>query len=252
MKTVQGQHRAISEFTEPTLISMWVEALYRNALGLSRTLDALGFTRREWSHPAHRVVGLACPRCGAEKTTADDAWVMMVATGGTFPNEPGGLRCAACSRGVTLPDLFDHFAPTKPKKMELLKKIKIMKPELRRFVIAEIDGERGVATSAAKALDGLVGPVHDCRARMVLIDAPSLAIATQLAGQMHDQLPWNENVPLHKDGSLAQVDWHGAPLSSLEQLQMQNTASLARVIGLKKLDQEVDAYRRQRTEEMGL
>ena len=47
----------------------------------------------------------------------------MVATGGTFPNEPGGLRCAACSRGVTLPDLFDHFAPTKPKKMELLKKI---------------------------------------------------------------------------------------------------------------------------------
>jgi hypothetical protein len=251
MRIVEGTHLAVSEFTEPTLLATWIEALYRNAMGLSRTLDALGFTRRQWAHPAHRVVGLACPRCGVEKTTADDAWVMTV-TGGTFPNAPGGLRCIACNAGMNLPMLIDHFAPTKPKKMALLKKIKIMKPELRRCVIAEIDGERGVGRSAAAALDGLAGPVHDCQAKMVLIDAPTLEIAKQLAGQMNDQLPWREDVPLHKDGTLAQIDWHGAPLTSLEQLQMQNSASLARVIGLKKLDQETEAFRRQRTEEMGL
>jgi hypothetical protein len=251
MKIVEGQHRAISEFTEPTLLATWIENLYRNALGMSRTLDALGFTRRAWAHPAHRVVGLACPRCGVEKTTADDAWTMTI-TGGTYPNAPGGLRCIACNAGLNLPMLIEHVAPTKPKKMALLKKIGILKPQLRRYVVAEMDGERGVATSAAKALDGLVGPVHNCQAKMVLIDAPSLAIATQLAGQCYDDLPWREDVPLHRDGTLAQVDWHGAPLTSLERLQMQDSASLARVVGLKKLDQETEDFRRQRTEELGL
>jgi hypothetical protein len=251
MRTVEGQHRAVSEFTEPTLISMWVEGIYRNALGMSRTLDVLGFKRRQWSHPAYRIVGLACPRCGVEKTTKDSAWVMTT-TGGTYPNAPGGLRCIACNAGVNLPELFEIFAPTKPKKMALLKKIKIMKPELQRFVVAEVDGERGVATSAAKALDGLVGPVHDCRARMVLIDAPSLAIATQLSGQMRDQLPWREDVPLHRDGTLAEINWHGAPLTSLEKLQMQDSVSLARVKGLKRLDEEAEDFRRQRKAELGL
>jgi hypothetical protein len=230
---------------------MWVENIYRSAIGLGRVLDTLGLTKRQWAHPAYRVVGLPCPRCGVEKTTADDAWVMTI-TSGTFPASPGGLRCTACNAGVNLPELFEIFAPTKTRKAALLKRIGILKPELRRFIIAEIDGERGVATSAAKALDGLVGVVHDCRAKMVLIDAPSLEIAKQLAGQMRDQLPWNENVPLHKDGSLAKVDWHGAPLSSLEKLQMADSASLARVIGLKKLDQEVEVFRHQRTEELGL
>jgi hypothetical protein len=251
MKVIENQHRAVSDFTADTLNQMWVENIYRSAIGLGRVLDTLGLTKRQWAHPAYRVVGLPCPRCGVEKTTADDAWVMTI-TSGTFPASPGGLRCTACNAGVNLPDLFEHFADTKPKKKALLEKIKIMKPELRRYVVAEVDDERAVATSAAKALDGLVGVVHDCRARMVLIDAPSLAIATQLAGQMHDQLPWREDVPLHRDGTLAQIDWHGAPLSSLEQLQMQDSASLARVIGLKKLDEEAEDFRRQRKAEMGL
>jgi len=134
----------------------------------------------------------------------------MKQTPGTYPDAPGGLTCTLCNTHFRLPELVDHFAPTKPKKKALLEKIGKMRPQLKRFTAAEYGKARAVATTTNEALAGVIPAVHDCKARLVLIEAPTLEIAKQVVTQSGDQLPWCENVSLTKTGTLADLLWHGA------------------------------------------
>jgi hypothetical protein len=146
----------------------------------------------------------------------------------------------------------DHFAPTRTKKKALLETVGKYKPELRRFVAVEMGDKLAVATTANDALKDVVPVSHNQRARMVRIDAADLEIAKQIAGQMHDKLPWADSVELTKGGELAQIDWHGGRLSRLEELQLRTQQDRKRFANAKVLDQETVEFRAARAREFGL
>jgi hypothetical protein len=87
---------------------------------------------------------------------------------------------------------------------------------------------------------------------MCRIDAADITIAKQIAGQMHEQLPWKEDVELHRDGTLAQIDWHGGRLSRLEEVQLRTQRDQKRFANAKVLDQETAEFRAARAREFGL
>jgi hypothetical protein len=251
VKIVPDTHLAISDFQPDTLIAMWIENLFRSALGLDRFLTQQGLTKREWHHPAYRVVGLACPRCGATQTTADDAWVMRL-TAGTFPAAPGGLRCLACNRTTQLPALIEAVAPTRAEKKKILEAIRNHRPELRRFYVCEIDDERAVHTDAEQAVMAILPPVHNCRAKMVGIYAPTKEIATQISGQCHSDLPWHEEVELHKNGSLVSIDWHRGTLTEMEKTRQTAREQHIKFAKINAIDEAVTEFRQLKTAELGL
>lgn len=96
---------------------------------------------------------------------------------------------------------------------------------LNRFFVyetsaAEGEAQRAVGTDPHQTLAQL--DLRDAKTpvRGVVIEAPNLELATQLAGQPASRktLPWCEHVPLHRDGSLADVRWHGGYLTERERL----------------------------------
>jgi hypothetical protein len=252
MKVIKGTHLAISPFTPDTLISMWIDSLMHSAIGIDITADALEFTRRDVHEGKLRFPGLACILCGATTPTADPNRWTVYRTKGTYPHDPSNFRCELGEHSFTLADLIDHHCPTKPKLRALLKKIGSHEPQLRRFYVAEIDGRRAVNTDAQDAVREILPVVNNCLAKIVGIDSPTKEIAAQLAGQCDADLPWHEEVELHKDGSLVLIDWHKGRLTDLERLRMENRETAARFKNIKRVEEETAAFRFQRRAELGL
>jgi hypothetical protein len=250
MKAFPDEHRAEVPFSADGFVRRWIENITAHAT-CSIVLDPAGYPKTEWFTPYNRIVGLACPVCHVEKITATGAWVMGLIPA-VFPATPSKIRCQACNRSFGIPELVDHFALTRTKKKALLETIGKYKPELCRFIAVEMDGKVAVATAANKALQDVVGLVHNCRARMCRIDAADITIAKQTAGQMHTQLPWRDDVELHRDGTLAQIDWHGGKLSRLEELQLRTQQDRKRFANARVLDMETAQFRAAKARELGL
>ena len=127
-----------------------------------------------------------------------------------------------------------------------------MRPQLKRFTAAEYGDARAVAATTNEALAEVVPAVHTCKARLVLIEAPTLTLAKQVVSECRDRLPWREDVSLTKAGTLADLLWHDA-FTPRERKQLEDRIAQAkRFAGLKALDSEVELFVTERKAQLGL
>lgn len=252
MRTIADTHIAVSNFVPDTKFKMWIEGINRSGVGRARVLDALGFTRRTQHRDRHRVPGLPCVLCGAvSPPTADPDAHPVYQTPGVYPASPGVFRCEAGNHSFTLPDLITFHCQTKPKLRALLSKIKICEPQLVRHYVAESGDSREVSKDANAASRKVQPRIHDCTVRIVGIECATIELARQLGGQCHDELPW-ATAATDTDGTLLDLHWHRGRLTDLERLRVTSRDSVARFGKLKRVEDDVAAFRRQRTHEAGL
>jgi hypothetical protein len=190
MKVIENTHIAVSDFTEGTKNVMWIDSLMRSPVGIDRVTDALGFTRRTVHAGKLRFPGMPCIRCDATTPTIDPNRWTIYRTTGTFPHNPSSFRCEMGGHAFTLGDLIAYYNPTKQKVRALLEKIGSHEPHLIRTYTAEYGDSSVTSKDAEAAAIEVLPAVHDCTVGLVGIDAPSLKIGRQIAGQCHDDLPW--------------------------------------------------------------
>jgi hypothetical protein len=147
--------------------------------------------------------------------------------------------------------LIDHYCPTKPKVKALLKKIGSHRPQLIRTYTAESGDYSETGRDAELVAKEVLPVVHDCKVKIVGLDAPSLDIGRQIAGQCRADLPWAD-VKTTPDGTLIDVHWHRGPLTNLERLRVEGQAITARFKNIKRVEEETESFRRQRRQELGL
>jgi hypothetical protein len=161
----------------------------------------------------HRVLA---PTCFADPThaTPEDApeRFPMIVKGDKIVCETGGHE-------ITAKQLLEIRSGGDPAKMgELLDEIRLGAPGLQRlycFESGEEGADRVVDPDPLAGLQHLrLGDAKTVR-RGVVIEAPSLAIAQQLCGQIRDKLPWCEHIPLRHDGAV-DVRWHRGWLTETE------------------------------------
>jgi hypothetical protein len=101
-----------------------------------------------------------------------------------------------------------------------LRKLSISDLPLTRLYVYESGDERSIGTHPVTALAELHR--RDGEAiRGCIIETPSLDIALELVEQEPETLPWG-TVPLRADGTLADIRWHGAYLTNLERLLVED------------------------------
>jgi hypothetical protein len=230
---------------------MWIDSLMRSPVGIDRVTDALGFTRRTVHAGKLRFPAMPCIFCSATTPTVDPNRWTIYRTAATFPDHPGRFACEMGGHGFTLGDLIDYYNPTKQKVRAFLEKIGSHEPQLIRTYTAEYDSDSVSSKDAEQAAIEVLPAVHNCQVRIVGIDAPSLKIGRQIAGQCRKDLPW-ATVDVKPNGTLLAIDWHRGRLTDVERLRMTNRKTAARFQTLKVLESDVDAYRRQRLEELEL
>ena len=171
----------------------------------------------------HRVLA---PTCFADPThaTPEDApeCFPMIVKGNKIVCETDGHE-------ITTKQLLEIRSGGDPAKMgELLDEIRLGAPELQRFYCFEADEEgtdRAVDPDPLAGLQYLrLGDAKTVR-RGVVIEAPSLAIAQQLCGQIRDKLPWCEHIPLRHDGAV-DVRWHRGWLTEPERRLLRDQQEL--------------------------
>lgn len=251
MKVIKGTHLAVSDFKADTLHAMWIDNLTRSPLGIDRVTDKLGFTRRATHKGKLRFPEMPCIRCGATTPTVDPNRWTVFRTPGTFPHNPSNFRCELGEHSFSLADLIDHYCPTKQKLRALLKGIGNNEPQLIRTYTAECGDFRDTGKDAEAVAKEVLPAVHDCKVRLVGIDAPSVEIGRQIAGQCRDDLPW-ATVDVTPDGSLVSVDWHKGRLTDVERLRMTNRDRAAHFKKTEQVEKETASFRRQRRAELGL
>ena len=235
--TIEGTHIYRSAFQSDTLLRMWGANLAAYPLGREQLLEAEGIKLAVYKGLLRAK--MACPVCGLEAPTADEQrWTLHLTPNAIYPHRPG---LYGCEMGQHAPfgveKMIDLLAPSKPKKRALLKKHLYARPQLERFYSAEADaGYHYTSRDAQDAVNQALGPVHDCTIKLVAIEAPSLDIAHQLAGQLHSELPWAD-VELEKDGTIKNPAWHGGHLLEWERRRIENRKDRAKFAELKAQEQ---------------
>ena len=154
---------------------------------------------------------------------------------------------------IPVPQYMLHAHPDKKERHTHLRtKIGIGHPEPFCFRVFELDEQVGVSRRANDALAQIrLGDAETVRG--VIIQTYSPATARQLAGQLRDKLPWCEHVKLNRDGTLAELDWHGGRLTPGETAELAQQQLKARILEneLLQAERKVTALRR-RKKELGL
>jgi hypothetical protein len=101
-----------------------------------------------------------------------------------------------------------------------LRKLSISDPPLARYFAYKCGDERSIGMHPVTALEELRHP-DGAAVRGCVIESPTLDIALELVEQEPEKLPWG-TVPLRADGTLADIRWHGAYLTNLERLLIQD------------------------------
>jgi len=112
------------------------------------------------------------------------------------------------------------------RRRHLIENVNVGKPVLVRAFVFELGDQRGVGLYPSDAL----AEIELRRTRVVrgvVIEASSLEVARQLAGQLHARLPWREDVQLRLDGTLADVEWHGDRLTEIEKVLLREQHMIA-------------------------
>jgi hypothetical protein len=158
---------------------------------------------------------------------------------------PDRFLCDACDR-ATYPDELLADLP-KRELDELVKSgpLRPFAPERKTFVVAELDGKRAVASTAAAALGQLVAKTYALKQRLSRIEATSLEHAQDLVAQHHASMPWQE-VKITRDLEPVEIGWHHGALCDWEKRRLESQAIAARVRGLANLDDELEEIRRER------
>jgi hypothetical protein len=195
-------------------------------------------------------------RCSVEELTASGAFPCRYKTGLndlTRPDagEPDRFICDSCN-GVTYPDELLADMPAKQLD-ELVRSgaLRPFAPERKTFVVAELDGKRALATTAAAALRQLVGQTFELKQKLCRVEAMNLEHAQDLVEKHAKDMPFRE-VEIGRDLEPPAVDWHGGRLCDWEKRKLEDRANTARVRARQDLDAELEAIRSEREAELGL
>ena len=126
-------------------------------------------------------------------------------------------------------------------------------PELTRHYVFEHGEDRAVGTHPQKTVDQLRFDDDVTHIGGVLIEARNMDVARQLAGQIHDKLPWNDRVKLDRDLKLRHpATWHGHWATNQERVLQQEADQRDHNWRVRRYEADVKAFEQIRRAELGL
>jgi hypothetical protein len=164
--------------------------------------------------------------------------------------EPDKYVCDACGKATFPSDLLEHL--TAGERDALVSPggaLKAYATPVRMFVVAEVDKKHNVATTVPGALRPLLGKTFELKQKLCRITAMDAGHAGTLVGQHFKDMPFR-TIEIDRSLEAVRVDWHGGPLTSVEQRRLESQAVVARVNALADLDDELEQLRQQRLSEL--
>ena len=164
-------------------------------------------------------------------------------------NEPGLIICSdhiQCSAGghkIDARTVLLYLSDGDNQKLdEILSHFSLPDP-IRCYCFETESGRREVGSDPLETLAALGAP-PDKPVRGCVIQCESLNLAKQLAGQLKDKLPWNENIPRTATGRLRTVTWHRGWLTNRERLLEGQLSELNMLEGKREAKRQLDKLKR--------
>ncbi len=224
-------------------------------LPIARDVFAVLGIKLVWESGAKRVP-IACPSCGALKTTRDGNYALTFLGGGNFDesgrrNQPCLLECRACNVDVDVLLLLDGY---KAKDLDALLDgpLRRYAPRSSVFIVGDVGGKFFIGRTVKEALPPKkLGPVFELTQRLSRVEAMDAAHAAGLVADHHGAMTWRD-VPITRDIEPEDTGWHGGRLQVWEQRKLRRQKQVAKTAARKALEADLEAFRQQRATELGL
>jgi hypothetical protein len=158
-----------------------------------------------------RVRLAECWICGGKAPEDQpDRYPLMLHKGRELFCEPGNHK-------ITQGEALRHYAKDEKQAAEMLMRLgQLGNPSLSRFYVYE-SGEERVVSEDPNAVRDLFIKAGE-KVRGIVIEAPSIDLAKQLAGQAstRKKFNWREGVALREDQTLQDIRWHNSYLTEPE------------------------------------
>jgi hypothetical protein len=227
-----------------------INNLSTNQVARYRLIDAAGVKSAQEGGVMH-LEGV-CPINPAHKAPKRHPRLHPV----TVPADIFYFKCVGAPDGagahpVTVEEWIKAMYPKVQDRRKFLEKILICHAELVRVHAFEHDDQSGVALQPNDAL-GEMNLEDTDTVRGVLLEVVDLAVGKQLVGQLHDKLPWREDVRLNDDNTLADVAWHNHWLTNHEQILLREQEQREQRAKHEQYRKEVEEFKNLRAQELGL